>query len=61
MLNGVIVGDCHWERFWYGTEKGRIKSGGRHSGNGERVVDRNITVFVKLAPLNILFLSVTTR
>ena len=61
MLNGVIVGDCRWERFWYGTEKGRIKSGGRHSGKGERVVNRNVTVFAKLVPLNILFLSVSAR
>jgi len=61
MLNGVIVGDCRWERFWYGTEKGRIKSGGRHSGKGERVVNRNVTVFAKSVPLNILFLSVSAR
>src|SRR5271168_4934671 len=61
MLNGVIVGDCRWERFWYGTGKGRIKSGGRHNGKGERIVNRNVTVFAKLVPLNILFLSVSAR
>ena len=49
MLNGVIVGDCRWERFWYRTEESRIKSGGRHSGEGERVVNRNVTVFGKIS------------
>src|ERR1700678_3971671 len=35
MLNGVIVGNCCWERFWHGTEKGRIKGGGGHGSKGE--------------------------
>ena len=35
MLNRVIVGDCCWEYFWCGIEKGRIKNEGRHNGKDE--------------------------
>ena len=56
-LSAIVVGNVS------GIEQKKVesKSGGRHSGKGERVVNRNVTVFAKLVPLNILFLSVSAR
>src|SRR5271168_290093 len=61
MLNRVIVGDCCWECFWCGIEKGRIKNGGRHNGKDERLKMEMLLFLQNLSLLNRLFLSVTSR
>src|ERR1700678_277596 len=57
MLNRVIVGDCCWECFWCGIERGE----GRHNGKDEGLKMETLLFFIKFASLNKLFLSVSSR
>src|ERR1700678_1623130 len=61
MLNRVIVGDCCWECFWCGIEKGRIKNEGRYNGKDEGSKMETLLFLQNLLLLNKLFLSVSSR